>query len=635
MDMNKYSNREKMYILFKKMHILPLLQYINRRILKRQKLDDFYSIRRSDFNKKLEDYSFLRTSNNILISGYVSTFQKGGNKFFKEIQKRIPYARMIVLSQSGYEITEKLHQNIEFEFLALPSVPFKGGYDIGLKQRITYEMRRTIKEKSFLQDAIYNIKSYHNDMGDGYAEAMVYWCYKETIELIEKLSLKMLIVHNVLYPMHNVMSEACKERDVEVVFFEFGALPGTFVLEQKGQMGASSVATGFEEFNKLKVVDDDFVMSQRVLDYMRDSRLNRNVQPQLSQIELIKKRLKPNRPVILYAGQNDFDSGICPYNDNSKKNHSPIFKNSDEAAVYLSELAEKNDWIIIYKPHPLCVKHGKCLEGNVPRNVIWVTDTDINELIDIADVVVTILSQVGEIALIRNKATVMLGYTHIKNKSCCYEAYKKDVIEKQLLNALKNGYSDDQKENYQKYVARMLKYYLFDDMTNRPVRYGQDIEAAATYIKSKVRGLEEQDVNLKTLNEKFIFVESDMFDNRIASNELDFLDYLADEVGRENIIVKLFSEDCAERFKVREYKTIYITPEEWLYRINSCDDKVIVGAYPLYECEQLSGNKTIWVNNMIVSKTERREYRSGIKNDYSPNSVDKYVQLLHVGVDES
>ena len=65
-----------------------------------------------------------------------------------------------------------------------------------------------------------------------------------------------------------------------------------------------------------------------------------------------------NCPVIFLAGQNDYASGIWPNNFIRKKIHSPFYKSTLDSANHLVSLAEKNNWHIIFKPHPAMSNFG-------------------------------------------------------------------------------------------------------------------------------------------------------------------------------------------------------------------------------------------------------------------------------------
>lgn len=741
---NGYSFNEKLYVMCKKMGVLKYAQFVNRKILGNTPEKRIEAERERAFHQEFEQFmneiknmSLSTLRRNILFSGYLSSYRKGGNVFFESILHEWPGVDLIAMSQSGKELTQRERKQIAFEkVLNVPRVPFFGGYDKNLDINLSEEMKMIIKSKKYIQEAIENIKSYHDDMGEGYAEALVCYTYMYIKVYIENCKPVCVIVHNKLYPMHDVIVKACEEERVKPLYFEFGALPGTFALEDQGQMGASHVSTNYEEFKNLPVSEKELEAAEIVCEFLKTSGLNRNQQIIRDNTNFWNK-LKMDRPIILYAGQNDYDSGICPYTEYSRKFHSPIFENSDQAAMFLADLAQKYDWNFIYKPHPLPVKHGRCLGDDLPSNVIWISDIDINEIIDNADVVVTILSQVGDIALIREKAVVMLGYTQLRGKGCAYEAYVKDEIEETLIKAVENGYTEEQKKAFVRHVAQVNKYYLYDDLNSRDVRFGRSITECANYIrelaivnaekrevkkiifycknlkeiviaiqikeqnelngtislllkeeqrewcnieklkeyfeyvefaeskydfyadylfisdmdkdtdlytrfieknsklevylfdylkvenyfadykKSKshilqniqgkftwnesleiwksnkfsyypvqaieLEGLIEKISNNKVeIKEKYIYVESKEFEQRIMTNELDLLEQFAKIVGKENILVKLHSKKSEVRFKMRGYKIGFENVLEWeQFQISeSIKNKVIVGLYP-------------------------------------------------------
>lgn len=785
----KPSNiRVKIYLFLKKIHLVgPIKRIIQKIRVIRKKLgcpsryvspeememlkrEDMFHRSYQEFFQEIEGYKTSSVLNNVVISGYISTFTKGGNQFFEKLNEQMPEIEWVVLSQSGREVTKREKSKIAFEALSVPRVPFKNGYDKYLDITLTEEMKQTIETHEYLQDAVYNVKSYHDDMGQGYAEALVYYTYLYARVLVEKLHPKMVILHNKLYPMHDVIMNVCNELEVKTLFFEFGALPGTFALEDKGQMGGSHVSVNYEAFMSLPVSSEEINAAKNVCSYLRESGLNRNIQPTTNAKNELLGKIKKGRPIILYAGQNDFDSGICPYKEYSKQLYSPIFKDSNEAAIFLAELAKKNNWNLIYKPHPLPVKHGRCMAESLPQNVIWISDIDINEIIDMADVVVTILSQVGDISLIRGKATLMLGFTQLRGKGCCYEAFEAEQIEKEMKNALTKGFTKVQQDAFVRHVARCLKYYLYDDLSNREIRFGKTIEECADYVhKHLVIGqsvqnekclfycrnlyelevafnissilesgchkhlmvesdlyqwmqkflkmqlfekvfqydihklneeytqlfipaidgegeqlynylsirnmgitvhlydngsvIEEYNENLlfqqlsdvwmcepfmrgwnnmsrrihkvqkkfvlpdnmmvtKQINEKYIFIETDLFEKKIVSNEIDLLDILAENVGIKNIVVKIFSEKSKCRFEMRGYKTMLVSDNEWLLmaKNGSLNNKNIISVYPSNVYLKNVAKREVYLYELFVGRFPV------LKCDDFQNSMKKYIE---------
>lgn len=111
------------------------------------------------------------------------------------------------------------------------------------------------------------------------------------------------------------------------------------------------------------------------------------------------------------------------------------------------------------------------LSCKFPENVLLIKEADINEIVEVSDVVVTILSTAAYTSLIRKKATVMLGYTQFKDKGCTYEAYERDMIEDMLVQAVNEGFSKQKQEYFLKHLAQMNKYYLYNDLREKTIQY--------------------------------------------------------------------------------------------------------------------------------------------------------------------
>ena len=128
---------------------------------------------------------------------------------------------------------------------------------------------------------------------------------------------------------------------------------------------------------------------------------------------------------------------------------------------------------LIFKPHPgEPVPELKCgLE-----DVIIVRSMEIDRLICLADVAVSIASAVDYKVLIYGKPLVQLGITGLLGKGCTYTVSKKEMLEEQIHLALKNGMTKEQTENYNRLLQILLQRYLWDDMSDRNIRYGLSVE---------------------------------------------------------------------------------------------------------------------------------------------------------------
>lgn len=427
--------------------------------------------------KMIDTFDFSPYKKSVLVCGAMVAFDKGTINFINTMYNQCE--DLFLLSEVTAQFRRYTQEKINMPFICTPHLLAKEILVEGINVPLTIHVRLLVKRKRFVNEAVTNMKMRHPRIGYGYAENWGYYAYLYLNKLISKLKPRKVVMWNEFYAFHTILIGICRQKGIPIEYMEFGCIPGTICIEKKGQQGESLIAR--KDYHKQWIIKSEEVNnSKQVLAYLSSNGLNRNVQTDNLFTNKMLLYGKPNRKNIVYFGNNDYESGICPYTLKSKKFHSPVFKSSLEAMEYLSLLAIKNHWNLIYKPHPIMVNLGHNID-NV-GNVDIVDDVNINSLIDYADLVVTIVSQVAYIGLIRNKPVLMLGYTQLKNKKCTYEAFARKDIEQEINNALINGLTLQQKELFRLHVAKILKYYLYDDLTTREIRFGKNIDDVVEHL---------------------------------------------------------------------------------------------------------------------------------------------------------
>ena len=365
--------------------------------------------------------------------------------------------RLVLLSEAACVSRERMDKML-LPIIELPTALLRNQYLKKQNGKFFFRhMTSYVSAKRYLRDAAGNLRMGYSDMAENYEFMVCYYADRIVRKIIECWKPSQVILWNAFYAFHFIIRNICAEKRISVRFMEFGNIPGTIIVEKLGQMGESWPARHPQEFVKISVSDKERADAEKLIRRLRRNGLNRNTQPQNGILPEIAKRLKSGRPVVFYAGQNDNASGMQPYTENTQKFHSPIFRTSDEAAVFLAKVCERNDLNYIYKPHPMMA--GNCDSSVLPKSVIFVEEADINGLIDMSDVVVTILSTVSYVALIRQKPVVMLGYTQLKKQGCVYEAFDVRDIERVLLDAIKNRLNEDMRHGFIAHIARMRRFY--------------------------------------------------------------------------------------------------------------------------------------------------------------------------------
>ncbi|NBI58714.1 hypothetical protein D3Z53_11745 [Lachnospiraceae bacterium] len=396
---------------------------------------------------------------------------RGFKEFLLEWKRKDKNLKLGLVSEAiwySYEKTE--------EIMKMPSVVTPGIFDLSIYVKdgvLTEEQRKFLKNKDYADSGKECLNAQFPEMKQENAEYMVYYMYQYVIKILETLNPKFIISHPLFTVQHLILQELCQLKGIPLISTHQGVLPGTLSFDIDGEMGKSLPSVYSKEFTELPVDKNELEYAERVWNYLYKSRLNRKIQPKNNCMEYVLKHINRDKPTVFFAGQNDILSDMVPYREETKKYHSPIFRSSIEAGIYIAKLCKRRKWNYIYKPHPMCVRLEK--KEDFPGNTIYIESGDINDLIDISDVVVTILSQTNYITMIRHKPVVMLGFNQSKGKGCTYEAFEKNKIEDAIQRAIRDGFTEDQRQAFLVHIAQLIKYYLYDDLQEREIRFGRRV----------------------------------------------------------------------------------------------------------------------------------------------------------------
>jgi len=276
---------------------------------------------------------------------------------------------------------------------------------------------------------------------------------------------------------HTLLAELCEERKLPVVFAEYGLLPGTVAFDARGQMAESWVAAESPRFCALPVDGDDLDRARSYLE--RVAREGRNRKPQQARAavtQALLARRREGRTMVFYAGQNDAGAGMIPRDSTRARLHSPLYRSTEDGLAHLADLAGRNDWRVLFKPHPMA-SPPPALAPAQPVDVL--TGADLSTCMDASACTVTILSQVAYQALIRGHPCVLLGRSPLSGKRCAYEVATRDDAEETIRRAIAKGFTDAQREAWLLHVAQLCRYQLFAFDEDLGSAVGRGAEQAA------------------------------------------------------------------------------------------------------------------------------------------------------------
>ena len=359
-------------------------------------------------------------------------------------KKRILFVGLT--NPSFFKFYEELRKSIEYEFIWLRSKKdytetFTHGFVIKIPSEISYLNYHLLTEEVILSDteqeelcsldayawAYDNIMKTHPQDDENCVRKALLLTGEYFRQIIEIMSPAAVMFWNPYVGFNRIGAEIAYKANIPVIYAESGVIPGTLGLSTWGDLGESRPSVDYLWFQKLKVEQSEIDKARKVIEYIKESGFNRNIQPKRTMLPIFDI----DRPIVFLAGQNDSECGLVPYDEKAKV-FSPMFSSSEDMVEYVAEIAHKNRWNLLYKPHPIVMRRNLEIKS-LPSNVILVKEGDINTLIDMCDCCLTILSTTAYVSLTRGKPVVMLGKIQLNGQGCTYEAYDRLIIEEKIL----------------------------------------------------------------------------------------------------------------------------------------------------------------------------------------------------------
>lgn len=424
--------------------------------------------------EELRQYAETVTKPLVVFCGdYVVFPNEGPRRFIDDLAALHPENDFLLLSEVSWFTPEETAEKIHIPFHIVPHAIGARYHAETIDIPLSEEELALIENTEALWEASMKARKHNPEVTENFAKYTVLTAYRYYSRVFQILVANRVFIFNNSFYLHQVVDHVVRAAGIRACCWEFGGIPGTLMMDEKGVLGEQYPARQYEQFRKLPVSAEEIRYASEVLIFLKSGRLNRHAEMRSAGVEELLRELKQRgRSVILFAGHYELNSGNYPYTERSKEIFAPVFSSGDKAVGFIGEMARRNGWEVIYKLHPLDNVSGHGL----PDNVYVLKEGNIRELVDFADVTITISSGVSYIAMIRGKPAVILGYMDLRGKGCAYEAYELERVEPVIREALANGMTEHMKEMFAQHVARMNKYYWYDDNQPRELRYGRKIE---------------------------------------------------------------------------------------------------------------------------------------------------------------
>ena len=272
----------------------------------------------------------------------------------------------------------------------------------------------------------------------------------------------LVLLWNEFNAFHRCLAIALEREGIPYAFFHDGVLPGSVAIDVEGEMGESPLATDPKGFLSTPVTEGDLARAATFLDWLDGEEVNRH--PQLEEVSVaegLRQAGLRDRPLIFYAGQNDWHAGIKPRSPR-RAFHSPFYPGSVEALEALDKAAGALGMAVLFKPHPLSRDRYAFLRADEFPNTLILSSTSMWAAIEESVMVATIASQVGYVSVMRDRPTVMLGRNQLTGKGMTYDLKRADGLEALLRRAYDDPLRSSRRDALVRHVAQLERAYLYD-----------------------------------------------------------------------------------------------------------------------------------------------------------------------------
>lgn len=256
-------------------------------------------------------------------------------------------------------------------------------------------------------------------------------------------------------PMSRLHIHLCNQLNIPYLVLERGHFPKSIGVDTFGQFSHG----GSQRLFSPSFFDSNYYNA--ISEWIRDNdetpyahKNKHSVEEDLS----LQNKIK-GKEVILFIGVNDDGSGISYSSENVLERHSTSYHSSFSALEDLIIILDKLDGcaILLVKPHPA----DKKITYYDREDVVVLSDYNINHLISISDVCVTLSTTSIARCLFEQKPLLTLCETEVSGKNIAYECSDAHSLLTALRVAISKEGFEDKKRNAKVYLQSIFQSKLF------------------------------------------------------------------------------------------------------------------------------------------------------------------------------
>lgn len=265
---------------------------------------------------------------------------------------------------------------------------------------------------------------------------------------------KLFLIWGTTAPKSRMFLHLCQELGIEYQILERGHFPGTLSVDPMGQFGASVMPRLVQHVAHPETTDLDARFEAIRSWYQAQSDKSAYAKFQrrdTREIATMKRARSFGRPIILVIGANDQGAGVVgPDPDPLRVNW---FGSSDQAFTLIRRLVLQKfpDALLVLRPHP----------SQAPQEadfVLVARDSALEDLVDQADLCISVATSASAFCLIKDKPLLTLGLSELNGSGVGIAI----TDETHLLSAMRHAFWSDFKTPYPDAQNRRFIVDLFD-----------------------------------------------------------------------------------------------------------------------------------------------------------------------------
>lgn len=386
----------------------------------------------------------------------------------------------VFISRTSMQTQQYAEKMVGCFFIDLPEVcnyvgKRRESIDLAAEEQIVDRNRLNESDEQMINDMENQLVSENKDEAITFSRIIMSYY----IGLFDVLKPQKMVVCSDVIREYMVSAYLCEKNGIDYVYWDYGWIPGTLFFDHKGIAGRSKLSKEpavYSLLNNKYSLDDIHYIFNEIIKQRIDSGVFKDTKNDIEQL----KKLNRDRKTVFLVGQgieNLVDGKSVFWRDGI----SPEYDSMESILEHLYRVCKSEGLNLIYKPHPGTINRDNL--GDKYEDIALIRDMEINKLVKMSDVVVSLYSAVECNAMMLGKPVVQVGMSLLDKANCTYLALKKNELANAVEQAIDNGFTSTQQKAFLEHAGKLLTNCLWKYRLDVSVEYGREVSESFFSIR--------------------------------------------------------------------------------------------------------------------------------------------------------